>query len=433
MALLDNLALWTPTNGMHDIISGTVATIDTFLSEPDRFAITDGATATNAAESMEYAIIPFTATGSTSIGMWVKFTTAYSTEQCLFSGTSDKYSLATIFSTSLGIGISRCSADSYNYQKPTGLTDGWVFIAWTLGSSIKRFYFNGELISSTSTYKPISINSSYYIGHRNYGFWFYGNIGETFLFNRDVSGDEWKLIYDITQNRYLARDERKYKSLFDGCVAFWPLRYDAVDTVGGHNGTVSGGVGPSTGRFEEENGAFYFDGADDRISVNLYPDFPTSELTISFWLYPYELPLDELYDEAYIFAQYNGTFNLNRIEYYTNGYIRISNYYNNTWHSIASTNTCPILEWTFITITFDGTITKIYLNGILDSEHTFAYWENSNNPHFFGERDSSTWRYNGKISEFAIFSECKSQSIVSTLYNISKMKHIAPTIDDNRR
>ena len=74
-------------------------------------------------------------------------------------------------------------------------------------------------------------------------------------------------------------------SLQDSLIAHYPLNGNALDaSVNGNNGTVMGAT-PTTDRMGNPNGAYFFDGVDDYISLNPNQKFkPIFPVTITAWI-----------------------------------------------------------------------------------------------------------------------------------------------------
>ncbi len=76
-------------------------------------------------------------------------------------------------------------------------------------------------------------------------------------------------------------------STFGQCslLAHYPLNGNAGDSSGfANHGTVYGGAAPAVDRFNQANGAMYFDGANDYI--NTFSTFDIPFRTVSIWFYP---------------------------------------------------------------------------------------------------------------------------------------------------
>lgn len=79
----------------------------------------------------------------------------------------------------------------------------WYFIGSVFDGLTSNIYINGNLVSSASENNPISNNRNFYIGKRDpgnlYACTFNGIIDEMRIYNRPLSTDEIKALYDATK------------------------------------------------------------------------------------------------------------------------------------------------------------------------------------------------------------------------------------------
>ena len=77
-----------------------------------------------------------------------------------------------------------------------------------------------------------------------------------------------------------------YADITTGLIAYYSFTGNAVDSVGGNNGTVYGTTPLTTDRFGQPNSAYYFNGSDSHIELNHTFDFINmgSNLTFSAWI-----------------------------------------------------------------------------------------------------------------------------------------------------
>src|SRR4051812_43498969 len=125
----------------------------------------------------------------------------------------------------------------------------------------------------------------------------------------------------------------------------------AGDSVGGNNGTISGGPAWVTGKIG--SGALQFDGVDDTITLSGISIGTTH--TVSFWINP---GADSAYYNT-ILAQNTAT------GIYYNGTTGKINYYFNGDHN--SVGTIPTGSWSHVAISVNNGTASVYINGNLDS------------------------------------------------------------------
>ncbi|MFH1119396.1 MAG: LamG-like jellyroll fold domain-containing protein [Bacteroidota bacterium] len=151
-----------------------------------------------------------------------------------------------------------------------------------------------------------------------------------------------------------------------GLVAYYPFNGNANDESGNGNNGVVHEAALTTNRANIENAAYSFNGINNYIVVEDNSNLDlTSQLSISGWMYKYvNVPWASMVTKG-------GTYN-NVDNNYT--------VHNNPSNGIVFTNdetsgACvdnssfevPVNEWHHITVTFDESVVKMYLDGVLDT------------------------------------------------------------------
>ena len=156
-----------------------------------------------------------------------------------------------------------------------------------------------------------------------------------------------------------------------GLVAWWPGDGGANDIAGGNHGTVRGGTF-ETGFVTSGNGqAFSFDGDDDFVDVGNRPALEAiSGMTIDAWINP-SSPTPPRSNAAVIAGKGTlGSFGGR------SGYALIFDddftvdFAKNGGVFMKSSTQIRVGEWNHVAATWDGSIWKLYLNGILEAEST---------------------------------------------------------------
>ncbi len=148
-----------------------------------------------------------------------------------------------------------------------------------------------------------------------------------------------------------------------GLVGWWPANGDGRDIVGGHHGTLNGGVIFSTGKIGQ---AFEFHGPEG--SVTLDPaglHEPFAALTIDAWVYPLSYGHDTvpgvgIFGRNVLSNTDTDGFALRVIDGYLQADLRLIG------GDILVTfpqAQIPLTEWSHVAITYDGTQVRAYLNG----------------------------------------------------------------------
>jgi hypothetical protein len=203
----------------------------------------------------------------------------------------------------------------------------------------------------------------------------------------------------------------------DDAVAYWS--FDTSD--GSSNQIVKDIIGNADGNnvgATQANGkkseAYFFDGDNDRIEIGPRPElWQTGENTISLWTYPEGIRRSHLFSTE---SNDEGTYSI--IIENTAGILKFFA----EDDLIETTQIIPDNTWTHITISFDGTNAKIYING--DYKETLDYsagfdsisWE-PNNPIFFGARhDGTEQEFEGYIDEVGVWNKVLTSQEITTLY-----------------
>jgi len=195
----------------------------------------------------------------------------------------------------------------------------WQHIAWVRNSNgTQEFYINGVLDNRTTLSSSTIPTCTYGRNIGAYRYWngviggyFSGDMDEVIIWNRVLTSDEIKSIYDLQSREYfesgyyesrvydagitanwnnLTWDVREYEGeVIDSgtintsnIIGYWKLNSNALDSSdNGNDGTINGDTLSVTGKF---NDAYYFDGASDYISITNDASLDTEDITISAWI-----------------------------------------------------------------------------------------------------------------------------------------------------
>lgn len=210
----------------------------------------------------------------------------------------------------------------------------------------------------------------------------------------------------------------------NGLVGWWPFTGNANDLSGnGNNGNVVAAA-LTTDRFGNLNNAYDFDGVSQFIEIPSNAGLSVSNFySISVWIssdiWSFNAPIDE---HAIVSKINNGNWN-GGYEIYSGGNGFILHTGNIGSNFLISSEGYLINTWYFITVTFDGTNVRLFINGILvDSTNRFGSLETSNVPLRFGRRggagNNNNW-FNGKIDDIGIWNRALTQQEITNLYNAS--------------
>ena len=198
-----------------------------------------------------------------------------------------------------------------------------------------------------------------------------------------------------------------------GLIAWWKAEDNAYDSVGGNNGTPMNGATYGTGRVGQ---AFSFDG------VNDYVEMPNSDslnfganqpMSINMWVKRTSTSGSQI-----IFAKRPGCGA--QVHY------QLQWYEPNNWMTFCSTNgfdngvtttvdKLPLNTWTFISITYDGAMATMYINGNPVASHAMSFDPVSVPLRLGGEPSCGGQLFGGLIDEVKIFNRALSAAEVAKL------------------
>ena len=202
-----------------------------------------------------------------------------------------------------------------------------------------------------------------------------------------------------------------------GLVSWWPAEADYVDIVSGNNGTPFGGVQFAAG---EVGKAFVFDGLGSHVEVadktNL--DFaPTASMSMEMWVY-----------------NLNSQQNINLVGKRVNCDVTLINYamacdpqngiqFTAGIQNGAPTPTgalskipMPTNQWIHLAGTFDGSVFKLYTNGVLVATGSGQLGPINSAPLTIGRSGTCSAPFEGYIDELAIFNRALSAAEIKDIY-----------------
>ena len=215
----------------------------------------------------------------------------------------------------------------------------------------------------------------------------------------------------------------------NGLVGYWPFNGNANDVSGnGNNGTVNGAT-ITTDRNGNVNSAYSFNGTSNFIEVqdNNLLDV-SNNFTISLWM--------KISDYAVALSSDPQSTVLSKPRQlgFATGYA-ISAYYNLNLNKFSfsynigtsgggqtSNAATPLNTWINVIYTYDGSTSKLYKNGVLESSSMISYvLPNFSTSLFFGkefDNTSTSKRYfKGLIDDVGIWNRALTQQEITNLFN----------------
>jgi hypothetical protein len=218
--------------------------------------------------------------------------------------------------------------------------------------------------------------------------------------------------------------------ILGGLVAHYPFSGNANDTTGNGNNGVVNGATLTTDRFGNVGKAYAFDGIDDMIRITQNANLNAiTKTTISFWAYHNQVTrtTDGFDWQAYISKDTPGKWFTTMLctdpsgcngeqplILYTPGLSKTDSRYN--WSTVSPN------VWYYITLSNDGTVSKIYVNGtVVKSENVTGSLTTNTSDIILGRcLTGSLYPLDGKLDDLRIYNRALSDAEVTALYNAEK-------------
>lgn len=207
-----------------------------------------------------------------------------------------------------------------------------------------------------------------------------------------------------------------------GLVAFWRGEKDASDLIGGHDGAFFAGssaTAPSVTRWGKVGGAFDFDGT---VHVRV-PDstaLKPTQFTLEAWIFPTVLSGSHQAviargsstndDDSWWLGVFNG-----KPRFW-------SNHMGLGMAMLEAPSPIPLNQWTHLAISFDGA-KRLYVNGAQIAWQGVLgglVYDDAAVPVTIGSdwtANSSSYHFNGKVDEVAMYNRALTVNEVADLYN----------------
>jgi hypothetical protein len=193
-------------------------------------------------------------------------------------------------------------------------------------------------------------------------------------------------------------------------IAYYKFEGNAKDSVGGNNGSEFGGPTYVSGAFGQ---AINLDGVDDYVDCGNSPVFDiTSAITVACWVRIDSVPANW----AGIVTKGDSAWRLSTAW----GERRF--HFSVTSVNVNGNTTIPAGEWHHICGTFDGSVIRIYVDGVEDNKADYAGSISTNGFNVWIGANSETsgrW-WDGRIDDVRIYDQALSAEVVASLTKAMK-------------
>ena len=320
----------------------------------------------------------------------------------------------------------------------TNVSDGnWHFIAvvFDISANTLKCYLDGNSspeISitglTTSTVDIWTANAS--IGYqKNPGGasprYFNGEIDEVRIFNKALSASEITTLYGLTAcTPTCTTDNDSFPSTN---VAYYKLDGDATDSHGGtYDGTATN-ITYASGRF---GSAASFNGSNSTIDTGYTPPAGSGDFSVSCWV---SLGATGLARGIWATTTNSGTDRLGLGLTVNSSNVLNIRVFDSAGVDSFNGSTLVLNTWYHIVITYDGGLTRMYVNGNLQSgsvnqsissHHTSIHIGN-----YYGSLDSANM-WSGLIDQFRVYTSVLTDSYVQDLYDTEFQCYITKNATD---
>jgi len=303
--------------------------------------------------------------------------------------------------------------------------NSWTHLVATYDNvNTGKIYFNGSLDITKSNFTVSRGNVGYSLrfGYsNNNAVYFPGLIDDVRIYNRALSPDEIKRLYNMGATTKFNVSKKQDPSLNQGLVGLWT--FDAPDMAGvaaydrsgnNNNGTLTNGVKKAIGKIGQ---ALNFDGVNDYVGNINFGSISTSQLTQSYWIKK---------------TEFSGIHRLDNTGAFQAGFTG-NTFFVHTVSSSGTDNNIPYSsipgmttnEWHHLVITRDTSgdnKIKVYLDGTLKLTGNLVNAANGamTLSTFEIGSGSGTQSFDGLIDEVRVYNRALSPDEIKRLYNMGR-------------
>jgi hypothetical protein len=327
-----------------------------------------------------------------------------------------------------GIGPGQYNGAIYEVGQPSNM---WQHLTGTYSNGTWTLYQNGLQVAFNNLAPSADSEAALTFGNSGGFESFHGSLDDIAIYNRALTAQEIQNLYTGTTPAPCAALP---SNLQQGLVGYWPFCGNANDESGnGNNGTVNGAT-LTEDRFGKQQSAYSFNGISDYIEI---VDDSTLDLTnqysLAAWINipDYSLNIQSEPMRTVLSKPRpggGGGYSLRALEGISfnggNALAYVSGWNNElTNGGLASLDTIPLYNWTYIAFTYDGETAKLYKNGQLNNQLTTAFMLlNSDISLFFGKEfvsnnSGSRW-FKGSLDDIGIWNRALTAEEVQELYTL---------------
>jgi len=440
----NGLVGWWPFNGNADDESGNGnnGTVNGATLTSDRFGGSNSAYSFDGIDNyIKLLFNPVSNPTDFTVSVWVKSNASISTNpQCIFyDGGPSEYHLDIGANGTNGLleaGIKGGSNSWYGiYYDMLPEVNIWHnYILSYSNNNVVSLYVDGQLngiSTNTSGLWAYSIDETIFGGRRLFSGLpehpLDGSIDDIGIWNRALTQQEITNLYNASTSIPIIScpGASMPLNLTNGLVGWWPFCGDPDDESGnGNNGTVNGATLTSD-RFGNGNSAYEFDGNSSSVNISDAVGLNNNYISLSAWFRTSSnSPGSIIYktNASAINEQYACVLNYLTTNSGVNWSIKNGGNCSNPgtgWQTLLLNQSISDNNWHNLVCTYDGSISKIFVDAVLQLSDTFntSVIDNCGGEINIGKGYNSTYFFNGQIDDIGIWNRALDSSEVAQLYN----------------
>lgn len=317
---------------------------------------------------------------------------------------------------------------NYLLDARNGLGNGW-FANAGIGTDWGTMYVNGtsqtvswgNIPKNQWVHLYLQANSNFsddinFMSRVTNNEWLKGKLDDLRIYNRALSATEISNLYQSGLVKIKSANG-------SGLVGYWPMNEGAGtktnDSSGyGNTGTFNGGTWINGKRSK----ALSFNGSSDYIVVpgTINNFLNTSAITVSAWVKANGSSFAQ--DTGFVTEGFMGDGNVRfgLIGYMDTGGSSTkvaAGFYNGSWRVVNQTGSFSFNQWVHLVGTYDGSIIRLYINGVQDNSTNYVGSLPLGNEEWrIGRRWDTGTYLNGSIDDVRIYNRVLSQSEIQDLY-----------------